>query len=72
MGSQSSRRELRRSITIQHPLLTAWADFSEGMRISLRHIPVTVTNGGRDESKAVIVLSPALTSGPFFDGADSQ
>ncbi len=71
MGRSSSRRELRRAITIQHPHLTAWADFSAGVRISLRHNPVTVTNGGLDESPSVLVLNPAPISGPFFDRADT-
>jgi hypothetical protein len=64
------QRDIRKGISVHHPQLTAWAEFGAGVRISLRHNPVSVLLDRAPEQSAVIPVK--ATSGPFLNGADSQ
>lgn len=64
------QRDIRKGITVHHPHLTAWADFGSGVRISLRHNPVTIVLERPKDAARVIPLNS--TSGPFLDRSDDQ
>gem|GEM_PF-5202446 len=70
MARSIVQRDICKGITVHHPHLTAWADFGAGVRISLRHNPVTVMLDRVLESPKVIPVTAA--SGPFLDGAHDQ
>jgi hypothetical protein len=65
------QHEACKGITLQHPNLTAWAEFGTWIRISLRQSPVSLTMGAVNDTASVVATVQPI-SGPFFDGTDSK